>query len=281
MTIARAVSGWCAGQLVFLLMFATGLVLDWKQLRQRVHRGPFWGGCAVALFAVPLLAFVVATLVPIGPRARGLLLIMAASPGLPMAVRTARRQQSDVPLALALAVTLSLAAIVMLPLWLVAVGAAFDFDLYARPRSLLLAVATAVIVPLGLGVAVRRMLPNLAPRLYRLVDIVFKVAFAIVGVAVLVTYAPVLGLINVWVVLAMLLVIGGSALLGHLAGGPQPEDRVIVAIAASFGNPMLALHVVQVSYPELQLAPLIFAYLVLRALALAPYFRWRRTRGRV
>jgi BASS family bile acid:Na+ symporter len=276
MSIVRAVVDWWAAHLMFLVTFAVGLSLDWTELRRKLRTGPLLRGIAVALLVVPLLAFVVALMLPLTPRARGLLFLTAISPGLPLAVASVRRHDGNVALAAALSACLSLAAIVTMPLYVTAVNAGFDFDLYASPRSLVGVVASAVIVPLGAGAALRLLLPDLAPRLCRVVDIAFKLSLVLVGVAALILGVPMLHYLKVWTLLAMVLVVAGATLLGHLAGGPRPEDRVTVAVAAVFGSPALTLRVSEESYPELHLPPLVFAYLIVRALAFLPYLQWRR-----
>jgi BASS family bile acid:Na+ symporter len=276
MSVLGAAIEWSARHLVYLLMFTVGLSLDWAQLRRDVRAGPLLRGIAVALFAVPLLSFVVAGMVPLLPRIRGLLLLMGISPGLPMAIFATRRHAGNVPLSLALSVCLSILAVLTMPLYLSAVSGAFDFDLYARPGSLFAVIASALLAPLAVGALGRALLPRIAKPLARVTTVVFKILFLFVGILVLVLGGSRLRLIDGWVILAMLLIVAGSALLGHLAGAPRPEDRLTVAVAAVFGNPMLALRVAQDGYPELRLAPLVFAYLVVRALAVLPYFHWRK-----
>ncbi len=74
---------------------------------------------------------------------------------------------------------------------------------------------------------------------------------------------------RVW--LAMLLITLGAAALGDFFGGRDPHERSTAAYAVVLGNPAVAIQVAALSYPSLKLAPVILAYVVLRAILVIPY----------
>jgi BASS family bile acid:Na+ symporter len=78
------------------------------------------------------------------------------------------------------------------------------------------------------------------------------------------------------IALAAFVVIG--LIVGHLLGGPAPEDRTVLALSTASRHPGMALAIAQTLFPQHH--PLVMGGLVLYLLASAvlsiPYLIWRR-----
>ena len=66
-------------------------------------------------------------------------------------------------------------------------------------------------------------------------------------------------------------------IVGHLLGGPEPDDRTVLAIATASRHPGIALAIAHINYPEeKQLAAAVLIFLLTNAALTAPYVFWRR-----
>jgi hypothetical protein len=69
---------------------------------------------------------------------------------------------------------------------------------------------------------------------------------------------------------------------GHLLGGPDSEDRTVLALATAARHPGVAMAIASANFPEQKLAPAaILLYLLLSALLSIPYVMWRRRHGEI
>ena len=73
-----------AALMVPLLALDVGLSVRAGELRRELANPVLWRILLVALVGVPALAILVATLLPLGPVARGVIVLMAVSPGAPL-----------------------------------------------------------------------------------------------------------------------------------------------------------------------------------------------------
>ncbi len=166
-----------------------------------------------------MLAILIATLLPLGPIARGVLVLMSVSPGAPLMINKARSGSGNVTLAVAVAVALTLAALVTLPIELFVLNALFPLHLRASVSTLIWTLIPRLIIPLAVGAGVRHLWPKGADVLGRVVRVLFLMVLALVAISALAVTWPVLGRIGPWGWLAMVLVTAGAAALGELVGG--------------------------------------------------------------
>jgi BASS family bile acid:Na+ symporter len=261
---------------LILMMLALGLSIDHRDLWRSLRRPLIGRGLLVALIAVPLLAIAVVAALPLGPYARGVILLMAVCPGCPLLLLPVRRQEGNMSDALALSLVLTLAAIVFLPLSLAVLRGLFPVEFHVTALGTLGKVAPPIVIPLTVGLAVRAIAPKLAARIAPITIWLFKAALLVLLVVVLLKGLPLLEGLTMWDLVAMLLVTTGAAVIGQLAAGAHPADRSLLATTAVYGNPMMVLFVAHVSYPQIAIMPVVVLYVILRAVALLPYKQWAR-----
>jgi predicted Na+-dependent transporter len=172
----------------------------------------------------------------------------------------------------------TLLAIVLAPLTVALIGVAFSRHVSVAPLAIAKTVAFTVLVPFSLGVIVRAMIPAFAERASRITG---QVGMWLLIIA----FAPVL--IKEWP--AMISLIGNGTLaalvaftvvglvVGHLLGGPDPDNRTVLALATASRHPGVALTIATAVFPDQVLvAPALLLYLVVSAIASTPYVLWRR-----
>ncbi|RKH21002.1 symporter [Corallococcus praedator] len=263
---------------IVALGLSQGLAWHLEDLGRGVRQPAFKRGLLVSLVAVPVLSVLVArALLPVQPVAAGVIALMAFCPGLPMSLKLISQQKGNLPLALALSITLSLIAIVLLPLSLTLLEQLFPVAIQAPPYRVLLArVILPFLVPFALGIGLQKLSPVWARRLLKPAKLFFAVALAVAALLMIVAGLPLLKRLHFWGFVAMLVVTLGSAVMGHLAGRPRPEDSTALAISAVFGNPAFAFCLGGSTYPMKTLLGVMGLYLVVRTLALLPYQIWNQ-----
>jgi BASS family bile acid:Na+ symporter len=268
--IIHAIVGLASSQLVTLLSFDMGLSLRWDDVRKEVRNPVLWRALVAAVLGVPLLAILVAATLPLGPAARGVIVLMAISPGAPMLMNKAHKS-GNVALAVTLALVLTLAALVSVPVEIAVLNRLFPVDLHASSAELLRRLVPKLLLPLVLGFVVRGAWPTVANTMEPFVRRLFQLALLVVAIGAVATSWYVVAHMSPWAWLAMLLVTMGAALLGDAIGGRDPRERATAAYAVVLGNPAIAMTVVALSYPELRAVPIILTYALLRAVLVLPY----------
>lgn len=262
---------------VFTVMFDLGLAIVPGEFRWVFHHPSFLlKGLFSVLVAVPALAWLVARALDLPRPAEVGIMLMAISPGAPVALRRSLGAGGHRSFAPALQIAVAVFAVVSMPLWIAAFDEYYGANATADPRHLARQVFTAQLLPLSLGMLMRRLAAAraawLEPRLRR------------VG-GVLLVILLVLALINIWQVVvdaglrvsfAIALATALALLVGHLLGGPDPATRTATAISTAARNPGLALLVATLNSASPAITAAILAYFAVAALTVIPYVVWRK-----
>lgn len=266
-----------AAATVFTVMFDLGLAIVPGEFRWVVQRpGLMLKGLFSVLVAVPALAWVVASALDL-PRAAGVgIVLMAVSPGAPVALRRSLDAGGHRSFAPALQIAVAVLAVLSMPLSIAALNEYYGGRATIDPRELARQVFVAQLLPLGLGMLTRHFLATqaawLEPKLRRLGTVLLIVLLA-------------LALIDIWdevvgagprVTLAIVIATALALAVGHLLGGPQPAARTAMAISSAARNPGLALLVATLNAAPPAITATVLAYFVIAALTVIPYVVWRR-----
>src|SRR5512139_2422573 len=148
---------------VFTVMVSLGLMLGREQIAAALQRRMV---LAALLFAVvipvPAAAVLFVKLFGIKGAAAAGILLMAISPGAPVALRRAIEAGGHVEFAPALHLAIVISAIVTVPASMAILDAIFAKDFAVTPLDVARQVFVAQLLPLGLGAAFRAWRPELA-----------------------------------------------------------------------------------------------------------------------
>jgi len=251
---------------VFTVMLSLGLLLGREQLAAAMQRRTVLAGL---LFAVVVLVPASAVLLVKafglkGAVAAGILL-MAISPGAPVALRRAIEVGGHPAFAPALHLAIVLSAIVTVPASVAALDLIFAKDFSVSPLDVARQVFFAQLLPLGLGAAVRAYRPEAAARIEpRLARVSNAMLLALV-IVLLATLWPLLVDIG-WAPFAAGAGLAACALLlGAACAGRDARVRPAGALAAAMRNLGLALLIATVN----KLPAAVIASVVSCALGLA------------
>ena len=281
MPVDGPVPGWilsiAAGATLFAVMFDLGLAIVPGELRWVAQRPVLLVKALFAvLVAVPVLALVVTRALDLPRPVEIGIVLMAISPGAPVALRHSTGAGGHRTFAPALQIAVALLAVVSMPLSIAILNDYYAAQAVVDPQHLARQVFFAQLLPLGLGMAMNRLANAAAawvePRLRRLGSVLLIVLLVLV-------------LIDIWqvvigagwrAVLAIVLVTALALAVGHLLGGPEPATRTATAICSAARNPGLALLVATLNRAPPAITATVLAYLVIAAVTLIPYVVWRR-----
>lgn len=281
MPITGAVPAWLfstvAAATLFTIMFDLGLAIVPGEFRWVARRpGLMLRGLFSVLVAVPAIAWLVARAFELPRQVEVGIVLMAISPGAPVALRRSLGAGSHHSFAPALHIAIAALAAVSMPLSIAAFDEYYGGTATIAPLSLARQVFTAQLMPLGLGMLARHFMPAPAAR--------FEPGLRRLGGALLALLLA-LALIDIWqdvigaglkAAAAIATVTLLALAVGHLLGGPDDATRTATAISSAARNPGLALVVATINSAPPAITRTILAYLVVAALAATPYVIWRQ-----
>jgi len=233
------------------------------------------------LIAVPVIALVVTRALDLPRLAEVGIVLMAISPGAPVALRRSLGAGGHRSFAPALQIAVALLAVVSMPLSIAALDEYYGTRAVIDPLQLARQVFFAQLLPLSLGMAMTRLFATtaarLAPRLHRLGGMIL-IAFLVI---VLIDIWPVVIGAGWRVATAIAIVTALALAVGHLLGGPEPATRTATAITSAARNPGLALLVLALNASNPAIAATVLAYLIVSALTVIPYAIWRTRAARM
>jgi predicted Na+-dependent transporter len=224
--------------------------------------------------AVPLVALLVARSLALPMPVEVAIVVLAISAGAPLLPRKLVRLGNDAYV-FSLVVTSSLLAIVTIPAWLTVLAPLHRQSAELTAGDVAGVVVPSFLTPLVLGMVVRWLAPVASERIADRLLAVVGVIFSLCALALLVTNLGLL-LAAGWTAISTLAGLSLAALvIGHVLGGPDPEDRTALAVCCATRHVGLAV-LVAAAVPGPRTAVLVAAYIVASAVVCIPYVQWRR-----
>lgn len=238
----EAIIGSYAAITLFLLMLTIGLREGFKNLVALWLRPWLLIRSLIASFIlVPLVGMVLYAVIPMETSIASAIAAMAICPGAPMLYRKLVTMKADTALAGSFQVTTSLFAILFVPLWIVILNALYGSQDLGSVAVVAKQVATIQLIPIVLGLLVREWLPELADDLLEPVVKISSLMLLGALLIVLIVVLPNLIKVGILNMVAIVLFIAATIVIGHVLGGPDPRTRISLALANSTRNAGLAL----------------------------------------
>lgn len=210
-----------------------------------------------------------------------LIVALALAPVPPILPRKQAKAGGDASYAVGLLVAASLFSIVWIPFALWLLRNVFAAPLQASAGDLVSTVGLRILAPLAVGALIARFAPKFAawlqPAFARLGSLLLLAAIVPI---LLKTWQPALLQVGggTIVALAVFVVVGLAA--GHLLGGPDPDDRTVLAFASASRHPGIAASLAALNFPqEKAIVAVLLLYLIVSALLTIPYMNWRKRAG--
>jgi bile acid:Na+ symporter, BASS family len=206
------------------------------------------------------------------------LVALAVSPVPPILPKRQLRAGGRASYAVGLLMVAALLAIVFIPLALKLIALGFGKEAHVPEAAVARLVAITVLVPIAAGIVVRRLAPAFAARAARPISLGAMALLGVVVVLLLIrAWRPAVSLIGDGHVLALAAFVAIGLIVGHLLGGPDPEDRVVLALATASRHPGVALAIAAANFPqEKRVMGAILLYLLISLIVEVAYLAWRR-----
>lgn len=270
-----------AAATLFTIMFDLGLAIVPGEFRWVLRRPGLMAKSTFAVIVgVPAAAWLVVRVLDLPRAAEVGIMLMAISPGAPVALRRSLGAGGHRSFAPALQIAIVTLAVVSMPLYIAGLDEYYAASATVDPGHLARQVLVAQLVPLGLGMFMTKFAPRISawlePRLAKVGGLMLLLLLAL---ALLDIWKPVVT--AGWrVSLAIALVTALAIAIGHALGGPDPATRTATGISCAARNPGLALLVATLNNAAPPIVATVLAYLVIAGLTLIPYVVWRKRSGR-
>jgi predicted Na+-dependent transporter len=228
--------------LAFLVtvMFSSGLDLTVRQIIDPLRdRRLLVSSLAANVVVIPLLAVVIARLVPMGGAMQIGIVLYALGAGTETGPKLVQIARGNAGFAVALLALLATITVIFLP----SVLSLAVPDVHVDRARLLLKLVVTVALPLGMGVFLRS---RRGTSVERLSLVMHRAALTLLAVFILqviaVNYSAILG-VESGAMIGGLLFFALAIATGYLAGGPLAENRRALAIMSSIRNAPVAMAV--------------------------------------
>lgn len=262
---------------ILAVMFSLGLgVAPRDLLWVRERPGLLVRGLVSVLVVVPLAAIAVVQVIGLPRWLEIGLMLMAVSPGAPVALRRSLGAGGHRSFAPALQLSVAVLAVVAVPAWVAIMNRYYAGQAWVSPMHVARQVCFAQLLPLGAGIAIRHAATGraawLEPRIARIGSLLLVLFLLLAAVELVSSLVHAGGQLIAASAVVTLFAIAA----GHLLGGPDDDTRTALAIGSAARNPGLALVVATVNSAPPEVGDAILAYLLTAALTLVPYIAWRR-----
>ena len=237
---------------VFLVstMLAIGLTATGGEILAALRDRRLFGRVLLAnLLLVPVLGYLLILIFPLSPGTKLALALLALAPGGLTAIQFTDKVKGNLAFAAAVAFVLTILSIVITPI-LVKVILPLQTGLDLPFMRIILFVIVYLLLPLIMGFMIRARSEKGAAVLGKVMLIVSNISFVATILLTSAMKKEAMGAIGRETVLAMLLFVVLSMVIGWWMGGPEKGNRRVLAIATSMRNAGLCLLVAMRTFPE-------------------------------
>lgn len=263
---------------IFLSVLAIGLSTSSGDLLTLLSRPGLLLRSLLAAYVIMLVvAVVLVKLLHLPTPAAVAIVALALAPMPPVLPNSMIKAGGEAAYARGLLAVAGLVSIVWIPAALHVLAAFFGIDVGVKPAAILSTVMISILVPLVVGSLIARLAPRIATKLE-------TPAAALGGLGMI---AAMLSLVigawsGLWaqlgggVLVAIVLFSLCGMLAGHLLGGPEPEDRTVLALASAVRHPGIVAAIGGMAAPNSGVALIALLALIVCTLVTMPYIAWRK-----
>jgi BASS family bile acid:Na+ symporter len=268
--------------IVFLLstMISIGLEVTHQEIiAEASNKSLFIRALFANFILVPFLGLGIARILPMPMNIETGFLLLAAAPGALFAINFTRRTQDSVPFAAALLFSLTVLSIVVTP-FLAQLLLNIDQPVTLHYDKAIRALFLYVLLPLLAGLALNRWANSMALRLRKPLSACAAVSFVLVMVLTMGLKSAATKQIGTNGLVAMILLIAASMVVGWMLGGPERGTRRVLTVNTSMRNVALALAIASRSFPgaDVDVGVVVFSALMVPPNLLFTIYQSRRAK---
>jgi BASS family bile acid:Na+ symporter len=229
------------------------------------------------LVVMPVVAIILARLFDFDRNVEVALIALSLAPLPPLLPGKETKAGGSSAFAIGLLAVLGLLSIVTIPASLELMERLFQVPLQVSTTVIAGMILKSILAPLLLGLAIRAFAPGLADRLEAPVSKLAKLLLALGVIPLLVSVLPtVLQLATGSTLLAIVLFNVIGLVVGHLMGGPNPDQAVVLGLSTATRHPMIAITIAMANYSDPKVGATIILALLVNAVLGGIYVAWHR-----
>jgi BASS family bile acid:Na+ symporter len=263
---------------IVLTVFGYGLNTATADLLYVGKRPGLLARSLLSVFVImPVIAFALARLFDIRDVVEISLVALAISPVPPLLPMKELKAGGRSSYGLGLMALLAVLAIPAAPLAVEVLERFSEQPLGMDASAIARLAMVSVLAPLATGMIVRALAPAIAERIGGAVSL---------GARILLTVGAIALLAGVWRsvwnatgeagILAIVVFVAAGLAVGHLLGGPQRDEAVVLGLSSACRHPAIAFAIASANYPEQRFGGAIILYLLVSGLVGIPYVKWNR-----
>jgi BASS family bile acid:Na+ symporter len=263
---------------VFLIVAGFALEATWQDITFLFKRPGLLARSLLAIFVVmPVVAAVLMVTFDFRPQVEVALVLLAVSPVFPMLPKKVTSVGGTRSYAYGLLATAALLSIALVPLSIAILGAVFGKDIGVSYTVVVKVVLITILAPLVLGVLVRQYAPAAADRIKGLVSGLGSVILLLAFIPLLISIWPAfLTLLGHGTLVAIAIVAIVALAVGHFLGGPESDDRTVLALATELRHPAVAISIAAANGADKLVSAAILLYVLASGILSVAYTSWRK-----
>jgi BASS family bile acid:Na+ symporter len=222
---------------------------------------------------MPLTALAVGAPFDLHPAVKIALVALSVSPTPPILPKKALKAGGAEAYTIGLLVAAAALSIVVIPLSMEVFERITGVSLVMRASSVATLVLTTILAPLVAGIAVRTVAHTSADRVASPIGVLAFVLLVVSAIPVVIGLGrTVLSVTTDGAVLSLAVFALAGLIIGHVLGGPESDNRPVLALATASRHPAVALAIAHENFPQQRLAgAAVFLYLILAGILFALY----------
>lgn len=237
---------------LFVVILGYGLTVQFADVTYLLRLPDLLARSLLSVLVVaPVIAAVLVSALDLRPQVAIALVTLAISPLPPLLPRRGEKAGGRTQYGLGLVIVLAVLVVPVIFLAASLIGRVFGRQYVAHPLAIAELMLMSVLAPLVAGMVIRRRWPRIASRVEGPIDRVQRLALPVAMVILLVAAAP-----SMWklsgesTLVAMVLFVGSTVVLGHVLGGPEHQSSAVLAFASSCRHPATALTIASANFPN-------------------------------
>jgi BASS family bile acid:Na+ symporter len=282
MTIQQLISLAIQGSMA-LMVFCIGLHARFADVLYLLRRTSLLVRSLLAMNVImPAVAVAIALWLDVDHALKVALIALSVAPVPPILPGTQLKAGGRESYVVGLLSTAALVSIVLVPALAEVIGRIFGQEVRTAPSAIAWVVLTSITAPLVAGVVVGRLAPKLAALLARPLSLLATIVLVVAFLPVLLKIWPaIVASFGNFTFLTIVAFCAIGIVVGHVLGGPDREDRTVLALATASRHPAVALAIVHNTNELLPVLGIVLVVLIVGAVLGAVYTKLTaRTRAR-
>ena len=264
---------------VFITVLSLGMRASLNDVLCLFRRPGLLMRALLSMFVImPVVAILMVKSFDLDPVIKVALVVLSVSPIPPLFPKKAFKSGGEASFTFGLLAAISLLSIVAIPLVFVLFNAVFIREAKFSESWIVQTILVKILLPLVIGMALRQFAPEWSERYGHIVEKAGGILLLASFLPVLILILPTIwSLIGVPTMLAIVLFALVGAASGYFLGGPDPNERLVLAMATATRHPGIAITLAITNAgetPKKLLVAAVILYLIVSAIAVTRFLKW-------